>query len=582
MSNHPVLDSRRHDLDALRAFAMLLGIALHAALAYTGAGWVVSDDQISAGLGLLVPAIHGFRMPLFFLISGFFSAMLWRRRGLPHLISQRTRRILLPLILGCVTIVPAMWGVTRWAVSVKTEQVREAATGQTPHDRAPTPDIWAVAAFGDMEGLRAYTADSELLDTPDPTLGVTPLGWTAIRNTPNATKYLLEIGAKPSVPYKDGNTPLHTACFFGRAEVAELLIRAGADQTAASATGDPPVHAMSHGQHTVELIANMLKVPIDYNEVTTGRERIRRMLEGVDATQTKAAPRSQAGEGWSTWLLSQLKSDFFFQHLWFLWFLCWLNAGFALIVLLTRVLPRIKLPAALHGWAIGSPLCLLWLVPLTMLTQSQMHADGAIPGFGPDTSAGLMPAMHVLLYYATFFGFGALTYCALGSSARLGRYWYAMLSIALVVLPFGLMFGYKAAGAADIIANEGARHWVSCLLQVLYAWLMTLGLLGLFESMLAKDRFWVRYLSDASYWLYLAHLPLIIMGQALLLRTDLPPLVEFALLVATSTAALLVIYHIAVRYTPIGTLLNGKRVRHSGGSNSAPNCQGEGTRLNCP
>ncbi|HZW07443.1 MAG TPA: acyltransferase family protein [Phycisphaerales bacterium] len=570
MSSHSTPDHRRHDLDALRTLAMLLGIALHAALAYTGAEWVVSDERISMGLGMLVPAVHGFRMPLFFLLSGYFSAMLWRRRGLAHLISQRSRRVLLPLILGCLTIVPATWGVTRWAVSVKTERVREAAAEQTRRDRAPAPDIWTVAAYGDMEGLRAFTAGSELLNTPDPTFGVTPLGWTAIRNTPEATKYLLEIGADPSAPYQDRNTPLHTACFFGRAEVAELLLRAGADQTAASATGDPPVHAMGHNQHTVELIANMLKVPIDYKEVTAGRERIRRMLGGADAAQSRAAPRSQAGEDWSQWLRTQLQSDVFFQHLWFLWFLCWLNAGFALIVLLARVLPSVKLPMAL----VDSPLCLLWLVPLTMLTQSQMHVDGAIPGFGPDTSAGLIPEPHVLLYYATFFGFGAITYRARGSGARLGRFWYAMLPMALVTLPLGLMFGYKAAGAAGIVADEAARRCVSSLLQVLYAWLMTLGLLGLFESMLAKERPWVRYLSDASYWLYLVHLPLVIVGQALLLRTDLPPLVEFALLTTTTTTVLLASYHVAVRYTPIGTLLNGKRARHPESSNSAKNSPG--------
>jgi fucose 4-O-acetylase-like acetyltransferase len=557
MSNQTAPGDRRHDLDALRTFAMLLGIVLHAALAYTGAGWIVSDDRVSAGLGMLVPAIHGFRMPLFFLLSGFFSAMLWRRRGLANLLSQRARRILLPLTLGCLTIVPAMWGVTNWAVSMQSARVREAAADRPPHQRAPTPDLWTVAAHGDMEGLREYTAASELLNTPDPTLGVTPLGWTAIRNTPEATKYLLDIGADPSAPYQDRNTPLHTACFFGRAEVAEHLLRAGANQTVASATGDRPADAMRHDQQTTEFIANLLKVPIDYKEVTAGREHIRQMIEGADVARSKATPHQQAGDDGSEWLRSQLRGDVFFQHLWFLWFLCWLNAGFALIVLLARVLPRVKLPAAL----VGSPLCLLWLVPLTLLTQSQMHVDGAIPGFGPDTSAGLIPVPHVLLYYATFFGFGALMYCARGSGASLGRFWYAMLPIAFVTLPFGLIFGYESARAADIIADESARRWVSCLLQVLYAWLTALGLLGLFESMLAKDRPWVRYVSDSSYWLYLVHLPLIIVGQALFLRTDLPPLVEFAILTIITTAALLVSYHLAVRYTPIGTLLNGKRAR---------------------
>ncbi|MEK6702258.1 MAG: acyltransferase family protein [Planctomycetota bacterium] len=565
MSNQTALDDRRHDLDALRAFAMLLGIALHAALAYIGAGWIVSDDRSSPGLGLLVAAIHGFRMPLFFLLSGFFTAMLWRRRGPAFLLSQRARRILLPLILGCLTIVPAMWGVSRWAISQKTEQVRAAAAERAPQERAPTPDIWAVAGYADMEGLRTYTPGYELLNTPDPNWGVTPLGWTALRNTPQAAKYLLDIGADPSARYLDRNTPLHTACFFGRFEVAELLLRAGADQTAASAIGDIPVQAMRHDQQTVELIANMLKVPIDFKEVTAGRERIRRMIESADVAQSKATPRSQAGDDGSGWLRSQLQSDELFHHLWFLWFLCWLNAGFAIIVWLARLLPSVKLPAAPIGrpisWLVGSPFCLLWLVPLTLLTQSRMQVDGAIPGFGPDTSTGLTPVPHVLLYYATFFGFGALVNCARGSGARLGRFWYAMLPLAFVTLPFGLMFGYKTAGAADIIADESARRWVSCLLQALYAWLMTLGMLGLFESLLAKDRPWVRYLSDSSYWLYLVHLPLIIVGQALLLRTDLPPLVEFAILTLITTAALLVSYAIAVRYTPIGALLNGKRAR---------------------
>lgn len=557
MTDQKAPSVRRHDLDALRSFAMLLGIALHAALAYVGAGWVVSDERSSAGLGVLVPAIHGFRMPLFFLLSGFFSAMLWRRRGLGQLLSQRARRILLPLLLGCVTIVPAMWAVTGWSVSQQAERIREAAGEDASHERAPTSDIWTVAGYGDMDGLRAFTSDSELLNTPDPMLGVTPLGWTAIRNTPEATAYLLGIGADPSAPYLDRNTPLHTACFFGRADVAELLLRAGADLTAASATGDLPVQAMQHPQQTVEFIANMLKVSIDYGEVTVGRERIRRMIEGADIARSESTPQARAGDGWSEWLRSQLRSDVFFQHLWFLWFLCWLNAGLAIVVLLARVLPSVKLPAAL----VGTPLCLLWLVPVTMLTQFRMHTCGAVPGFGPDTSAGLIPAAHVLLYYATFFGFGAVMYCARGSDARFGRFWYVMLPVAFAVLPFGLMFAYGTERATGIIPDDAARHWVSCLLQVFYAWLMTLGLLGLFESLLTKDRPWVRYVSDSSYWLYLVHLPLIILGQTLLLRTDLPPLVEFTVLTVSASGVLLVSYHFGVRYTPVGTLLNGKRAR---------------------
>ena len=58
--------------------------------------------------------MHGFRMPVFFLLSGFFTAMLWRRRGLPSLIRHRLRRVALPLALAMATVGPAMeWVVAR-------------------------------------------------------------------------------------------------------------------------------------------------------------------------------------------------------------------------------------------------------------------------------------------------------------------------------------------------------------------------------------------------------------------------------------------------------------------------------------
>ena len=44
------VDTRRHDLDALRAFAMLLGIALHAAPSFMDFPWVVQGECLT-GLG---------------------------------------------------------------------------------------------------------------------------------------------------------------------------------------------------------------------------------------------------------------------------------------------------------------------------------------------------------------------------------------------------------------------------------------------------------------------------------------------------------------------------------------------------
>ena len=69
---------------------MLLGIVLHAALFLVPDAWPVLDKKASASLPYddIVNVIHGFRMPVFFLLSGFFTAMLWQRRGLGGVLKQ--------------------------------------------------------------------------------------------------------------------------------------------------------------------------------------------------------------------------------------------------------------------------------------------------------------------------------------------------------------------------------------------------------------------------------------------------------------------------------------------------------------
>ena len=80
---------------------MLLGIVLHTALFFMPDAWSEASAEgypaeVSGIYTLLFFAIHGFRMPVFFLLSGFFTALLWQRRGLRQLAEQRLKRIGLP------------------------------------------------------------------------------------------------------------------------------------------------------------------------------------------------------------------------------------------------------------------------------------------------------------------------------------------------------------------------------------------------------------------------------------------------------------------------------------------------------
>lgn len=101
--------------DALRAGAMELGLVLHAAVPYTRAcpeTWVACDPARSAAFDVLNTVIHAFRMPVFFLMSGFFAALLLQRVGRRAFVRHRLRRIGLPLLVAVLTLVPlirAIW-----------------------------------------------------------------------------------------------------------------------------------------------------------------------------------------------------------------------------------------------------------------------------------------------------------------------------------------------------------------------------------------------------------------------------------------------------------------------------------------
>ena len=81
--------TRRTDLDALRGVAMILGIVLHALMSFIPTPWPVQDTRQNGLFFIPYAAIHMFRMPLFFLISGFFTMFILQRHGLGGMIRQR-------------------------------------------------------------------------------------------------------------------------------------------------------------------------------------------------------------------------------------------------------------------------------------------------------------------------------------------------------------------------------------------------------------------------------------------------------------------------------------------------------------
>ena len=102
-------EQREHYWDTLRAFAMLLGIPYHTAMAYRpGQTWIVRSDEGATVLAWLAEIIHLFRMPTFFLIAGYFAALLLARRDPFVWLKGRVVRLGIPFITTILTLVPLM------------------------------------------------------------------------------------------------------------------------------------------------------------------------------------------------------------------------------------------------------------------------------------------------------------------------------------------------------------------------------------------------------------------------------------------------------------------------------------------
>ena len=89
---------RHHNLDFLRAFAMIMGLAIHAPLLF----WQ-PDFAKMFGIENIAPAeewiniigryINNWRMPLFFLLSGFFSVFIIETKGTLKFVKDRVIRV---------------------------------------------------------------------------------------------------------------------------------------------------------------------------------------------------------------------------------------------------------------------------------------------------------------------------------------------------------------------------------------------------------------------------------------------------------------------------------------------------------
>src|SRR5262249_48740815 len=62
---------------------------------------------------------------------------------------------------------------------------------------------------------------------------------------------------------------------------------------------------------------------------------------------------------------------------------------------------------------------------------------------------------------------------------------------------------------------------------------------------------WIRFVSEASYWTYIVHLPIVVLLQIALAGLALPGAVKLAAIIAATLATCFASYALAVRWSPL-------------------------------
>jgi glucan biosynthesis protein C len=257
--------------------------------------------------------------------------------------------------------------------------------------------------------------------------------------------------------------------------------------------------------------------------------------------------------------------NFRLTHLWFLYVLLelylamlllrgaivWLDVSGKLRTLIDRLFARVirnPLAPLILAIPIGIAFCLdpRWVNVMGVRT--------------PDQS--LITNAQAWICFGTAFGAGWLLHRQIDLLRILERRWLPHLLLAVVLIWIGFVLSgvmFSAPGAPKLPFSFATLRLASAILYAPAIWMTTFAALGLalrFMSGFSPTR---RYLADASYWLYIIHLPIVMALQVAVSQLDWPALVKFAIILVVATPPMLASYHVLVRFTFIGAVLNGRR-----------------------
>jgi len=252
--------------------------------------------------------------------------------------------------------------------------------------------------------------------------------------------------------------------------------------------------------------------------------------------------------------------NFPLTHLWFLYLLCLFYPVAILARGMIRVVDRKdrlgSLLDRLTGFVTVSPLGLV-LVALP-LTAAFMNAENWMMWFGiPTPDTGLFPNLAALTGYGAAFLFGWLLHRRIDLLARLRAFWMLNTAIAIAltagcVTYIGIAPSFQAGEQTLPVLGYALAYSAA-------GWAWSFGLIGLSMKLFARESATARYTADASYWIYIVHLPIVMALQVAVSDVELPAIAKFAFILSITMVLATGSYQLLVRRSWLGGWLNGRR-----------------------
>ena len=240
-----------------------------------------------------------------------------------------------------------------------------------------------------------------------------------------------------------------------------------------------------------------------------------------------------------------------------LWFLISLLLYTALAVCLEWVLRRFLRGRVSHIRATTRQLLtsrwrstlLSLIVACTMIPAYVLH----------DGDATTLPMQATLF---GFFVFGWLLYLQRDLLPTIRQGAWRPIVVALAVLPAAVWSTRERLFSPDDL--QPLAGVVAGMSNSILAAFMTFGLLGIFQTRFDQRPSLIgQYISDASYWIYLIHLPLLVAVAGALSATALSAATKYLLTLALVVPIVFSSYHFCVRSTRFGRFLKGRKSRSS-------------------